>query len=121
MKFNETKYCLDCNKPINGRSDKKFCDDSCRNSYNNKLNAEDSKEFKKINAYLKKNRKLFIQLLNNENKITVSEKKLNELGFQYDYITGIYTTKAGVMYKLCYEFAWLKIENGKIMLLKREK
>ena len=27
------KLCLTCNKPVKGRTDKKFCDDYCRNNY----------------------------------------------------------------------------------------
>ena len=30
--------CLECGEKIIGRSDKKFCNDACRNSYNNKQN-----------------------------------------------------------------------------------
>jgi hypothetical protein len=30
------RYCLFCNKELEGRPDKKFCHYNCRNSYNNK-------------------------------------------------------------------------------------
>ena len=36
------KNCLECGTRIIGRADKKFCNDSCRNSYNNKFNKENS-------------------------------------------------------------------------------
>ena len=29
------KSCLHCNRPLHGRADKKYCDDACRNNYNN--------------------------------------------------------------------------------------
>ncbi len=29
--------CLTCRKPIKGRSDKKFCDSACRNTFNNRI------------------------------------------------------------------------------------
>ena len=38
------KRCLECNDVLHGRSDKKFCSDACRNTYNNKkksINPED--------------------------------------------------------------------------------
>ena len=34
------KKCLDCGDSLRGRTDKKFCSDQCRNSYNNKLAAD---------------------------------------------------------------------------------
>jgi hypothetical protein len=35
LRQKETKTCLFCEKPVKGRSDKKFCDDYCRAAYNN--------------------------------------------------------------------------------------
>ena len=32
------KNCLECGEAFNGRIDKKFCSDYCRNTYNNKIN-----------------------------------------------------------------------------------
>jgi predicted nucleic acid-binding Zn ribbon protein len=31
-----TAVCGDCGKEIKGRSDKRFCDDTCRNNFNRK-------------------------------------------------------------------------------------
>ena len=31
----KNKKCLSCGKLLKGRVDKKFCDDYCRNNYNN--------------------------------------------------------------------------------------
>ncbi len=117
--MSENKLCLDCQKPINGRSDKKFCDDSCRNNYNNKLNSENNEVVKKINSILKKNRKIIESLIPEEGRITISEKKLIDLGFQQDYITGTHISKSGNAYRHCYEFIWFKTEGNKIFMAKR--
>ena len=37
----DSKVCLACGKPLKGRIDKKFCDDYCRNNYNNQQKAKD--------------------------------------------------------------------------------
>ena len=39
------KQCPECEDPIIGRTDKKFCSDGCRNSYNNRVN-KDQKNFR---------------------------------------------------------------------------
>ena len=33
-----SKQCLECDEPLFGRVDKKFCNDQCRNAYNNRVN-----------------------------------------------------------------------------------
>jgi len=50
----EERYCLECGEPLIGRSDKKFCDDQCRNAYNNKLNRDHINLYRNINNKLRK-------------------------------------------------------------------
>jgi hypothetical protein len=44
-----TAKCLACDKPLKGRTDKKFCDDYCRNNYNNQLKAAKNNVVRNIN------------------------------------------------------------------------
>lgn len=52
------KTCLACDKPLKGRLDKKFCDDYCRNNYNNRLNSDQSNYVRNVNNILRKNRRI---------------------------------------------------------------
>ena len=52
------KTCLECHDPFQGRSDKKFCSDACRNNFNNKQKSDVSHQMRQINAILKKNHKV---------------------------------------------------------------
>lgn len=117
----ENKLCLDCGKPLSGRSDKKFCDDACRNNYNNKQNSDANEFVKKVNNFLRKNRRIIEGFVPAEGKITLSEKKLKDAGFNFDYHTGIYETKTGSVYRLCYEYGYMKIEDNRYVLVKREQ
>jgi hypothetical protein len=47
------RFCLDCQEPLIGRSDKKFCNDACRSNFNNKLKTQDQNYVRRINAILK--------------------------------------------------------------------
>ena len=114
------RLCLDCGSPVKGRSDKKFCDDQCRNNYNNKLKIEDSSIVKQINAVLKKNRAI-LQKLNPEGKLKVNREKLLRLGFNFTYFTHIYETYKGATYFFCYEYGYLKLENDEVLLVKRKE
>ena len=57
------KNCLLCNKPVKGRTDKKFCDDYCRNIYNNQLKAPENNLVRNINHALGKNRRILEGLI----------------------------------------------------------
>ena len=114
------KLCLDCGNPIKGRSDKKFCDDQCRNNYNNKLKIEDSSVVKQINSILKKNR-MILQKLNPDGKLKINRDKLVRLGFNFSYFTHIYETYKGAVYYFCYEYGYLKLENDEVLLVKRNE
>jgi len=115
------RTCLECGTTLKGRRDKKFCDDQCRNAFNNKLNAEPSPEIRHINLILKKNRKILEDLLPPDGKTKVSGKRLRELGFDQTFITHTYTTQAGSVYRYCYEFGYLPLENDYFLVVKREK
>lgn len=56
------RTCLDCGEPLRGRADQKFCNDLCRNSYNNKKLGSSTNFMRKINRILKKNHALLEEL-----------------------------------------------------------
>ena len=115
----ETKTCLSCGKPILGRSDKKFCDDQCRNSYNNQLNSDSTNYVRNINNILRKNRRI-LEESNVDGKTKISKSKLLERGFNFNYFTSILTTKSGKTYHFCYEHGYLPIENDWLILVIRD-
>ncbi len=113
------RFCLDCNEPLIGRSDKKFCNDQCRNNYNNRINSNISESVRRVNNYLKKNRKILIEL-NPTGKVSVHKDKLVNLGFNFNYYTHVYVTQKGNTYKFVYEYGYLPLENDIYMLVQRE-
>jgi hypothetical protein len=113
------KNCLECEKTINGRSDKKFCNDGCRNSFNNRQNTASNQYVRNVNSLLRKNRKILQNLMPDNGKTSISEKTLKVLGFNFEYFTHIYETKNGNTYKFCYEFGYLNIDKGVLMLVKK--
>jgi hypothetical protein len=117
------RTCLNCNEPVKGRIDKKFCDDQCRTSYNNRQNSEDAAMIRHVNQTLRRNRRVLSQLLISEpeGKAKISGKRLREAGFQFSYHTHLYTTRTGSVYYFCYEYGYLPLENELYMVVKREK
>jgi len=112
------KRCIECGEIILGRSDKKFCSDACRNAYNNRKNQESNKLIRDINKRLKKNWRI-LQDLNTDEKTKVHKSKLLDAGFDFNYITSIYTTKKQKVYHFVYDQGYLDIGGGFYMLVKR--
>lgn len=115
------KECLECGEKITGRSDKKFCGDYCRNAYNNRQNRDRNNLMRNVHNSLRKNYRILTKL-NPRNKATISKAQLIKAGFNFNYITSIYTTKKGAVYHFVYDQGYLAIGDGdKYVLVKREK
>jgi len=114
------KDCLSCGQKIAGRSDKKFCSEQCRNDYNNILNKDANNYVRTINNALRKNRRILTSL-NPDGKSKVHKDKMLSNGFDFNFFTSTYTTKAGSVYTFCYEQGYLPIGNDFFALVvKRE-
>lgn len=121
MREPEQRLCLACNKPLRGRLDKKFCDDYCRNNYNNRLKAPEVNLVRNINNALIKNRRILDSVLGNEEMAKVKKEKLSTLGFQFKFITHTYTNKKGNVYFFVYEYGYLLLDNDWILVVKRNE
>lgn len=114
----EKKLCLNCDEIIHGRADKKFCDDQCRSSFNNKAHGEVMSEMRTINNILRRNRRIIQELSKNSNKLKVTKDKLNQAGFNFKYHTHTYHTPQGKVYTLCYDHGYLPCNNDVYILVK---
>ncbi|MBN9352349.1 MAG: hypothetical protein J0H55_16845 [Chitinophagaceae bacterium] len=120
MNLAPTSNCTFCGKPLRGRSDKKFCDDYCRNNYNNQLKSKSNNLVRNINNALLKNRRILHGFLPEGEEMTkVSKSKLAEKGFQFKYMTHQYVNKKGNTYFFCYETGYLPLENDWYLIVKR--
>lgn len=118
----ENKNCLFCEKPVKGRSDKKFCDDYCRAAYNNELKSAANNNIRNVNNALGKNRRILESLLpEGEATAKASRDKLIEKGFQFKYHTHLYNTKTEKTYFYCYEYGYLPLEHNWYLIVKRNE
>ncbi len=120
----DLRTCLSCGKKVKGRIDKKFCDDYCRNNYNNlqKAKGNHSSYVRNINNSLLKNRKVLEGILpETDDTAKASKDKLLRLGFYFKYITHLYTTKTGKTYFYCYDYGYLPLENDWYLIVKKKE
>lgn len=114
--------CLYCDKPLKGRTDKKFCNDFCRNNYNNQLKSKTTNTVRNINNALGKNRRILEHFIpENEEIGRASKEKLIEQGFQFKFMTHSYTNKKGNTYYFCYDMGYLPLENDWFLIVKRKE
>jgi len=114
------RKCLECKEKLSGRIDKKFCDDDCRNTYNNRLNSDTNNLMRNINNTLRKNHRI-LRKLNPTGKKTISAQKLHQAGFNFHYFTNQYITKAGKVYHFCYDEGYLRLDERTYALVKRKE
>jgi uncharacterized C2H2 Zn-finger protein len=112
------KKCPQCGALFVGRSDKKFCGDYCRNSFNNKVHPEIKKMIRNTNNRLKKNYKILVSL-NVSGKTKIPKSKLTDRGFYPELVTSFYTTKAGNTYYYVYDQGYLWLENETVLLIRK--
>lgn len=119
MTMNNSKTCSECGRNLFGRADKKFCSDSCRSSFNNRSIVGSDKYLRRINRKLKRNRSI-LESLNPNGKLKTHQERLIKEGFDFDFFTNVYTTKDQREYRFCYEQGYLVLDNGFVLLVKRE-
>lgn len=99
--------CAECGAILHGRSDKKFCDDQCRSTFNNKSYALEYKTVNSINRILLSNRRILGSLLKGSDT-SIKWSQLLALGFNPDYCTAISRSKGNDLVYHCYEYKWQK-------------
>ncbi|WP_316848968.1 hypothetical protein [Pedobacter agri] len=114
-----------CGKPFEGRSDKMFCSDQCRNrARRDQLKDERWNApvfYSKVSEILQRNHKILQELYTEKGDSTVvTDFLLRNNGFNFEFITRILSTFKGI-YRFCFDYGWLELENGKILIVKNEK
>ncbi|HBS85709.1 MAG: hypothetical protein A2W91_13605 [Bacteroidetes bacterium GWF2_38_335] len=96
-----SRLCLNCNEPVLGRTDKKFCTDFCRNIFNNRKNQCENLCIKETNKILKKNHSILTGIAAGKRK-KIKKTELERMGFNFCFHTGIQTKKGKTQF-VCYD------------------
>ena|SRR5690554_4638109 len=112
--------CLECGDKIIGRSDKKFCNDGCRNNYNNKLNQDSSRLMRNINNRLRRNFRILSALNFKDGKAKTTQEKLIADGFDFEYFTNLKVYKNGAEYRFVYNIGYKFLEDDWLLVVKNE-
>ncbi len=108
--------CLFCNNELRGRVDKKFCDVQCRSAYHNSVANKEEEQIKSINKILRKNRSI-LKFASPQGKTTINKSFLVDREFNFNYLTSTYESKAGNTYKFCYDYGYMLLDAGKVLIV----
>ena len=116
--IDKVKVCSFCGKELQGRVDKKYCDDNCRNNHHYVKKHDDVLLIKDINAALVQNWKILKQLSKNNDKIIVLKQDLVKNNFNFNLITNVYRTRKNEEYRVVYDYAYRCVNEKEVILIK---
>lgn len=111
------KKCPVCQQPIKGRSDKRFCSETCKSSYHYEKRQQTESFYIQIDRQLKTNRKI-LKSFNKKGLTTVQKKDLHKEGFNPNYFTHYWKNQKGDIYLFVYDYGFMDLKkNGETKYL----
>lgn len=110
--------CLECGDKLIGRIDKKFCNDGCRNSYNNHQNKDSTNLMRNTHNKLRRNYRILSQLNFKEGKTKATADRLSKDGFDFEYFTCVKTYNNGAEYRFLYDIGYKYIEDDRLLIVR---
>lgn len=111
-------YCQECGKELIGRKDKKFCNISCKNKYNNRRKQTIRKYREDTINRLSRNYEILESLLM-EKQPYIGLEELSDLGFDNDCFTSRQKSRTGHDNRSCFDISY-DISTRKIFNIKRK-
>ncbi|MES2328149.1 MAG: hypothetical protein V4539_01015 [Bacteroidota bacterium] len=111
------RLCLNCEKPISGRSDKKYCNDVCKNEHHNQNTSDFAYIEKRLKKKLKSNRDILKEILGQQNSCVVSKDLLVGKGYEMNYLTH-YRDVASKRYYYVFDHGFCEEKNGDLKVVK---
>jgi len=109
----QNRTCILCNERLVGRSDKRFCNDYCRNTYNNRKLPSG---VRMISRTILHNRAILEAVTGALDTRVVSQDQLLQLGFSFSYFTHICEAPDGKKWRVCFTIGYRILNNQKVVL-----
>lgn len=110
--------CLNCEELFEGRANKKFCSNSCKNQYHNEKNKEKTEKLLDINKKLHRNWSLLNDMYNVYRSKPIDIEMLTAAGFEEKFHTHIYKSHVGGIYNFVYDYGWKPYIDNQIQIVK---
>ncbi|QDW27213.1 hypothetical protein FFJ24_021240 [Pedobacter sp. KBS0701] len=108
-----------CKRTFEGRKDKIYCSDQCRNAAGREKNKiskwKEPEHFGQINRIILRNYQI-LKGLYNETLTPLKNWQLSDEGFEFKFMTGIYRVDEGIEIFMCYEYGWHQLSDNKVRI-----
>ena len=113
----EHAICLECGQEITyGRTDKKFCSDTCKNRYHNNNHRDNRSLHHKVMSGIQKNYEILEKLFAMDIR-TIDMGDLISLGFRPEFSTGYKKIRSHDEYR-CFEYKY-NLSSSRLFNLQR--
>jgi len=113
--------CLECGYKLVGRTDKKFCNDYCRNAFNNKRYRKEHHVKRQIQGVLNLNYGILKGICDQEAVTESTVQDLRSKGYQMQFFTNLSLTGEGEVLRQCFDMGLLTKENGQLYVIDMKK
>ena len=113
----EQRHCLECGEPLYGRTDKKFCDRSCKNRWHGHIRLGQRNSYNRTIAGLTRNYAL-LERLYKLKKLSCPMGDLLDMGFTPELTTHTVQKKGKHLEYRCFDFVY-NLSEGKMFNLRR--
>jgi len=98
------KLCLTCGKNLTGRSDKKYCNEACKNEFHNQQGVRTPPFEKNQLSTARKNRSI-LSKIEASGKAEIEMKELELCGFNFEGLTGLKFLGKDSLLLYCFDFS----------------
>ncbi len=98
------KLCLTCGNKLTGRSDKKYCNEACKNEFHNQQGVRTPAFEKNQLSAARKNRSI-LSKIEASGMAEINLKELELCGFDFEGLTGLKFLDKGSFLLYCFDFS----------------
>lgn len=102
----KTTTCIQCGSTFQGRSNKKFCSLTCKNTHHNDAYREQNKVLTQLDKILHKNRAVLLDMYNVYRSSPIKLETLQARGFHPNYHTHFFNSPVGDKYTMIYDVGY---------------
>lgn len=117
----QDRVCRQCGDRIRGRSDKRFCDDRCRNQFHNQQRRLPvlTERARQIQRRLTQNRRVLEGCLGGRKRCIISRDELLLRGFLFDLFSQR-RQEADRIYFYCLDLGYRLMDAGRVLVFRVE-
>ena len=110
------RQCVICNQQLYGRSDKRFCDITCKNRYHSEVRKSMKTVQSETLKIVTKNFVILSGIMGAEKDVGVVDKlALERLGFRFDHVTGA-ENRHGIIHYSIFGISYRFIHHKRVMI-----